>query len=96
MASWEQKTLAESGIVDNITNTAAAAAETVTDLATQVQDIAEGAKSVIGAFADPIGKHLQTIIILRTTIQFSRVHQKIIIPKIPIIIQRIQKWLCSC
>ena len=40
MASWEQKTLAESGIVDNITNTAAAAAETVTGLATQVQTIA--------------------------------------------------------
>ena len=47
MASWEQKTLAESGIVDNITNTAAAAAETVTDLATQVQDIAEGAKVLL-------------------------------------------------
>ena len=46
MASWEQKTLAESGIVDNITNTAAAAAETVTDLATQVQTIAEAAKNI--------------------------------------------------
>ena len=47
MASWEQKPLAESGIVDNITNTAAAAAETVTDLATQVQDIANAAKILI-------------------------------------------------
>ena len=59
MASWEQKTLAESGIVDNITNTAAAAAETVTDLATQVQTIAEAAKVFLGAIQDPIGQAIQ-------------------------------------
>ena len=59
MASWEQKTLAESGIVDNITNTAAAAAETVTDLATQVQTIAEAAKVFLGAIQDPIGTAIQ-------------------------------------
>ena len=55
MASWEQKTLAESGVVDNIVNTAAAAAETVTDLATQVQEIATVAKAILGGFSDPIG-----------------------------------------
>ena len=55
----EQKTLAESGIVDNITNTAAAAAETVTDLATQVQDIANAAKIFLGAIQDPIGQAIQ-------------------------------------
>ena len=55
MAAWEQKTLAESGVVDNIVNTAAAAAETVTDLATQVQEIATVAKAILGGFSDPIG-----------------------------------------
>ena len=59
MAAWEQKTLAESGIVDNITNTAAAAAETVTGLATQVQTIAEAAKVFLGAIQDPIGLAIQ-------------------------------------
>lgn len=55
MASWEQKTLAESGIVDNIAGTAKSAAESVVALAEVVQTIADAAKLLLGGFADPIG-----------------------------------------
>ena len=55
MASWEQKTLAESGIVKEIGEQAAAAGEKVTELATQVAKVAEGAKLILGGYADIIG-----------------------------------------
>ena len=48
MANWESRTLAESGIVKKIGEEAAAAADSVTGLAVQIQKVAEGAKLVLG------------------------------------------------
>jgi len=59
MASWEQKTLAESGVVSSIVGTAASAAGSVNALASQVQEIAEAAKVIIGGFSDPLGTMIQ-------------------------------------
>ena len=55
MANWESRTLAESGIVKKIGEEAAAAADSVTGLAVQIQKVAEGAKLVLGGYADIIG-----------------------------------------
>ena len=55
MANWESRTLAESGIVRDIGEQASLAADSVTALATQISKIAEGAKLVLGGYADIIG-----------------------------------------